>query len=59
LLRPPDEEQGVDEDELVELLNSVEARGGAVYLADSSLEFGKQVSSFGGVVALLRYAVRS
>jgi protein pelota len=49
---------GVDEDELVELLNSVEGKGGAVYLADSSLEFGKQVSSFGGVVALLRFAVR-
>ena len=50
---------GVDEDELVEVLNSIEAKGGAVYLADSSLEFGKQVSSFGGVVALLRYAVRA
>ena len=50
---------GVDEDELVEVLNTIEAKGGAVYLADSSLEFGKQVSSFGGVVALLRYAFRS
>jgi protein pelota len=50
---------GVDEDELVDVLNAVEAKGGVVYLADSSLEFGKQVSSFGGVVALLRYAVRA
>ena len=50
---------GVDEDELVGVLNSVEAAGGLVYLADSSLEFGKQVSSFGGVVALLRYALRA
>ena len=49
---------GVDEDDLVEVLNTVEAKGGAMYLADSSLEFGKQVSSFGGIVALLRYAVR-
>lgn len=50
---------GVDEDELVAVLNSIEARGGTVYLADSSLEFGKQISSFGGVVALLRYALRA
>ena len=49
---------GVDEDELVEVLNTIESKGGSVYLADSSLEFGKQVSSFGGVVALLRYALR-
>jgi protein pelota len=50
---------GVDEGELVEVLNTVEAKGGSVYLADSSMEFGKQISSFGGIVALLRYAVRS
>jgi len=50
---------GVDEGELVDVLNSVERRGGSVYLADSSMEFGKQVSSFGGIVALLRYAVRA
>jgi protein pelota len=50
---------GVDEAELVDVLNIVERRGGSVYLADSSMEFGKQVSSFGGIVALLRYAVRA
>lgn len=49
---------GVDEQQLVEVLNTVEGRGGSVYLADSSMEFGKQVSSFGGIVALLRYATR-
>jgi protein pelota len=49
----------VDEEELVKVLNTVQEKGGAVYLADSSLEFGKQVSSFGGVVALLRYALRA
>jgi protein pelota len=49
---------GVDEEELVQVLNTVEAKGGKVYLADSSLEFGKQISSFGGIVALLRYPVR-
>ncbi len=50
---------GVDEGDLVEVLNTIEGKGGSVYLADSSMEFGKQVSSFGGVVALLRYAVRA
>jgi protein pelota len=49
---------GVDEDALVETLNTIEARGGSVHMADSSLEFGKQISAFGGIVALLRYAVR-
>lgn len=49
---------GIDEEELVNVLNGIEAKGGSVYLADSSLEFGKQVSSFGGIVALLRYALR-
>lgn len=50
---------GVDESELVGVLNTVEEKGGTVYLADSSMEFGKQISSFGGIVALLRYAVRA
>ena len=50
---------GIDEDELVEVLNTVEGKGGSVHLADSSLEFGKQISAFGGIVALLRYAVRA
>jgi protein pelota len=49
---------GLDEEELVEVLNVVEGRGGSVYLADSSLELGKQISSFGGIVALLRYSLR-
>ena len=48
----------VDEEELVQVMNMVESKGGAVYLADSSMEFGRQVSSFGGIVALLRYAFR-
>lgn len=50
---------GVDEEELVSTMNSVEEQRGAIYLADSSLEFGKQVSSFGGIVALLRYQLRA
>jgi len=50
---------GVDEESLVSVLNLIESKGGRVYLADHSLELGKQVSSFGGIVALTRYAVTS
>lgn len=50
---------GLDEEELVQVLNLIEGKGGSVYLADSSLEFGKQISSLGGIVALLRYSLRS
>ena len=48
----------LDEEELVRVLNAIEGRKGSVYLADSSLEFGKQISALGGIVALLRYPVR-
>jgi len=50
---------GVDEEELVATMNSIEAQRGDIYLADSSLEFGKQVSSFGGIIALLRYQLKA
>jgi protein pelota len=49
---------GVNEDQVVATLNLVEEKGGSVHLADSSLEFGKQISSFGGIIALLRYPIR-
>ncbi|HUI00687.1 MAG TPA: hypothetical protein VLX56_03550 [Nitrososphaerales archaeon] len=45
----------VDEDALVKALSLVEEKGGKVFMVDSSLEMGKQVSALGGMVALLRY----
>lgn len=48
-----------DEQSVVDVLNTVEDRGGRVYLCDSSLEIGMQVSSFGGIIATLRYPLRS
>ncbi|MGH9919037.1 MAG: hypothetical protein ACRD6W_09240, partial [Nitrososphaerales archaeon] len=48
---------GIDENALVETLNLIEEKGGKVFLCDSSLETGKQVSALGGLVALLRYAL--
>ena len=50
--------RNVDEEEVVSVLNTIEQRGGTVYLADSTLETGKQVSSFGGIVAILRYSLQ-
>jgi protein pelota len=50
--------QDVDEDLLVELLNSVEEYRGEVFLLDSSTDLGAQVNSLGGVVGLLRFALR-
>ena len=49
---------GVDEEQLVDVLNTIDSKGGSVFLTDSSMEYGKQVSSFGGILALLRYAIR-
>ncbi len=51
-------DRNVPEEEVVETLNRIESQGGRVHLADSSLEFGKQVSAFGGIVATLRYPLR-
>ena len=45
----------VDEEALVRTLAQIEEKGGKVFLSDSSLEVGKQVSALGGIVALLRY----
>jgi stalled ribosome rescue protein Dom34 len=49
----------VDEEVVVDALNTIEGRGGKVYLCDSSLEAGKQVSSFGGIMATLRYSLKT
>jgi protein pelota len=47
-----------DEDEVVKMLNSVESYGAKTYAVDSSTDIGLRVSSLGGIVALLRYAIR-
>lgn len=48
-----------DEQLIVDTLNTVEQRGGRVYVADTTLEYGKHVSSFGGIIALLRYPIKA
>lgn len=49
---------GVEEDAVVNLLNSVEEYRGETFLLDSSTDLGSQVNSLGGVVGLLRYVLR-
>jgi protein pelota len=46
------------ESEVIRLLNLLEAQGAKVYAVDSSTDIGMRVSALGGVVALLRYAIR-
>ena len=50
-------ELGVDEDEIIKLLNKVESQRGKTFLIDSSTDLGVQVSKLSGVVSLLRYPV--
>jgi len=46
-----------DEEEIVKLLNLIEGYGARIFAVDSSTDIGLRVSSLGGIVALLRYAM--
>lgn len=48
-----------DEDQIIEFLNDVEAKGVKVYALDSSTDVGLQVSGLGGILSLLRFPVDS
>lgn len=47
-----------DEEEIVKLLNLIEGYGAKMFAVDSSTDIGLRVSSLGGIVAVLRYAIR-
>jgi protein pelota len=47
-----------NEDDIVTLLNSIESYGARTFAVDSSTDMGLRVSSLGGIIALLRYAIR-
>ncbi|NWG36873.1 mRNA surveillance protein pelota [Nitrososphaera sp.] len=47
-----------DEGAIVKMLNAAESHGAATYAVDSSTDIGMRVSSLGGIVALLRFAIR-
>ena len=46
-----------DEDEVVKLLNDAEQAGASVYGVDSTTDLGLRVTSLGGVISILRYAL--
>jgi protein pelota len=46
-----------NEEVIVKLLNLIESYGAKTFAVDSSTDIGLRVSSLGGIVALLRYAV--
>jgi len=50
--------QNATEEEIVLLLNTTEALGAKAYGMDSSTDMGLRISSLGGIVALLRFAIR-
>ena len=47
-----------DEGAMVKMLNAAESHGAKTYAVDSSTDIGLRVSSLGGIVALLRFAIR-
>lgn len=51
--------KGTDEQQLVDLLNSVEEFRGETFLLDDSTDLGRQVDTLGGLVALLRFTMKS
>lgn len=51
-------QKGIEEDEIVDLLNSAEEYRGETFLLDSTTDLGAQVNTLGGVLALLRFALR-
>ncbi len=46
-----------DEDKVIAFLNHAEGKGAEVYAVDSTTDVGLRVSSLGGVVSLLRFAL--
>lgn len=47
-----------NEQDVVGMLNSIESYGAKTFAVDSSTDIGLRVSSLGGIVAILRYAIR-
>lgn len=51
-------DHNISEDDLVELLNSVETFHGKSYIIDSTTEISAQIMALGGIVALLRFSLK-
>ena len=50
-------EKKINEDLLITVLNKIELTGGSIIIVDSTTDIGLQVSSLGGIIALLRYPI--
>ena len=51
--------QDNDEQKIMDFLNDAESKGVSIYSVDASTDIGLRVSSLGGIVSLLRYAIAS
>ncbi len=52
-------QKGIEEDLIVDLLNTVEEYRGETFLLDSTTDLGSQVNTLGSAVGLLRFAMKS
>ena len=48
-----------NEQKMIDFLNDVESKGVKIYSVDSSTDIGLRVTGLGGIVSLLRYAIKS
>ena len=48
-----------NEQRMIDFLNDVESKGVKIYSVDSSTDIGLRVTGLGGIVSLLRYAIKS
>ena len=51
--------QSNDEQEIMNFLNDVEAKGSKVYSVDETTDAGLRVTGLGGIISILRFAVEA
>jgi len=51
--------QSNDEQEIINFLNDVEAKGSKVYSVDETTDAGLRVTGLGGIISILRFAVEA
>ncbi|MDA4129976.1 MAG: hypothetical protein OK457_04320, partial [Thaumarchaeota archaeon] len=51
-------QKGIDEEEIVDLMNTAEEFRGETFLLDSTTDLGAQVNTLGGVIGVLRFAMK-
>jgi len=51
--------QNLDEEKVIEFLNSVDDKGSKIFSVDSTTDLGLRVTGLGGIVSLLRFPINS